>query len=120
MIYVSALFALKERFLRWVWARVVTLARTAVLRIFSNLEVGTLLIIDEGSATEYAFGQVPSNGSSQNGSAENNPPIPDVKIVAKRDTFWFRLLLFADIGFAESYMLGNIECNDLVSFFQVC
>ncbi|KAH8787818.1 Mycolic acid cyclopropane synthetase-domain-containing protein [Diaporthe sp. PMI_573] len=114
MIYVSTLFALKEKFLRWVWARAVTLARTAVLRIFANLEVGTLLIIDEASATEYAFGQVPSNGNSQNGTAENNPSVPDVKIVAKRDTFWFRLLLFADIGFAESYMLGNIECNDLL------
>jgi cyclopropane-fatty-acyl-phospholipid synthase len=29
------------------------------------------------------------------------------------------LFLFADMGFAESYMLGEFECSDLTSFFEV-
>lgn len=30
-----------------------------------------------------------------------------------------RLLLFADMGFAESYMLSEISCSDLTSFFKI-
>ncbi|KAJ6440213.1 L-aminoadipate-semialdehyde dehydrogenase [Purpureocillium lavendulum] len=32
---------------------------------------------------------------------------------------WLRLFLFADIGFAEAYMLGDVECNDLTAFFRM-
>jgi len=43
-----------------------------------------------------------------------------VKLVVKREAFWVRLFLFADMGFAESYMLGDFECSDLTGFFEVC
>jgi cyclopropane-fatty-acyl-phospholipid synthase len=42
-----------------------------------------------------------------------------VELVIKREAFWVRLLLFADMGFAESYMLGDFECSDLTGFFEV-
>lgn len=35
------------------------------------------------------------------------------------DLFWVRLLLFADMGFAESYMLGEVSCTDLTAFFKL-
>ena len=45
--------------------------------------------------------------------------MPRVEIVVKNEAFWVRLFLFADMGFAEAYMLGDFECEDLTSFFQV-
>jgi cyclopropane-fatty-acyl-phospholipid synthase len=35
------------------------------------------------------------------------------------DMFWVRLLLFADMGFAESYMLGEVACPDITAFFKL-
>jgi cyclopropane-fatty-acyl-phospholipid synthase len=35
------------------------------------------------------------------------------------DLFWVRLLLFADMGFAESYMLGEVACPDITAFFKL-
>ncbi len=45
--------------------------------------------------------------------------IPRVELVVKKEAFWMRLFLFADMGFAEAYMLGDVECADLTAFFQV-
>lgn len=35
-----------------------------------------------------------------------------------KDVFWLRLFAVADLGFAEAYMYGEVECNDLVSLFK--
>lgn len=35
------------------------------------------------------------------------------------DVFWVRLCAMGDLGFAEAYMYGDVECDDLVSIFQV-
>lgn len=64
---------------------------------------------------------------------------PQTELRIFKETFWVRALLFADMvrfvaqcrwetllmdpgrqGFAESFMLGEIACPDLVAFFQVC
>ncbi|KAJ7134792.1 CFS1-like protein [Mycena epipterygia] len=35
------------------------------------------------------------------------------------DAFWLRLCLMSDLGFAEAYMYGDVECDDLVSLFYI-
>ena len=35
------------------------------------------------------------------------------------DTFWIRVCTMGDLGFAEAYMYGEIECDDLISTFLV-
>lgn len=35
------------------------------------------------------------------------------------DVFWVRLCAMSDLGFAEAYMYGDVECDDLVSLFHV-
>ncbi|KAJ7095728.1 CFS1-like protein [Mycena belliarum] len=35
------------------------------------------------------------------------------------DAFWLRLCLMGDLGFAEGYMYGDCECDDLVSLFNI-
>lgn len=120
MIAVTTLDRIKYGLLGLTWAPIVSIARTAVLRIFSGVEVGRLLIIDEPSGATYAFGQPLLHGNGGNIDAESAESLLNVRIIVKLDSFWLRLLLFGDIGFAESYMLGNFECHDLVSFFRVC
>lgn len=46
---------------------------------------------------------------------------PEVKaeIRVLKDTFWVRLCAMGGLGFAESYMYGEVECDDLISLFQV-
>lgn len=96
------------------------MARTTVLGIFSGVEVGSMLIVDEVSGSKYTFSQPILRADNGNHEAKTANSMPSVKIRVKRESFWLRLLLFADIGFAESYMLGDFECDDLVSFFRVC
>ena len=110
--------AIKKTFLDWSWPPAVNLARNVVLQTLSGLEVGSLLIFDETNGKDYAFGQSSSQNTLVESKDVNN--LPKVEIVVKRDTFWLRLFLYADMGFGEGYMLNDFECNDLTAFFQVC
>lgn len=57
------------------------------------------------------------------------PSIPDVdadegqgykaELRVVNDVFWVRLCTMSDLGFAEAYMYGDVECDDLVSLFRV-
>lgn len=111
----TRLGVLKGAMMEWTWPPAVTLAKKAVLRTFSCVEEGMLVVVDEPGSEKHRFGARDAVGET--GTAKS---VPSVEIVVKRDTFWARLFLFADIGFAEAYMLGDFECADLTSFFRVC
>lgn len=115
------------------WGPAVSIAKPSILSIFSSIEIGTLLLVDEptgerlvfgqklqsdkldGLSSEYDFGQL-TNGV--NGVRKANT-VPRVELVVKNESFWVRLFLFADMGFGEAYMLGEVECADLTAFFQL-
>ncbi|KAF7547203.1 hypothetical protein G7Z17_g7882 [Cylindrodendrum hubeiense] len=107
----------------WTWGPALAVAKPAILSVLSRIETGTLLIVDEPAQTRYVYGQKLSGklGSitEENGLPRRADTIPRVEIVVKDDAFWMRLFLFADMGFAEAYMLGDFECKDLASFFQL-
>ncbi|KAE9405689.1 CFS1-like protein [Gymnopus androsaceus JB14] len=44
---------------------------------------------------------------------------PKAELRVVNDVFWVRLCAMGDLGFAEAYMYGDVECNDLVSLFQI-
>ncbi len=44
---------------------------------------------------------------------------PHAIITVKDDAFWVRMFLGADLGFAESYMLGEVETADLGACFNL-
>ena len=73
------------------------------------------------SAKEYRKAKNPIDGAlGVNGSVHKHAgQVSKVELVVKKETFWVRLFLFADMGFAEAFMLGEVECADLTSFFQV-
>ena len=54
--------------------------------------------------------------------APDENTLPDLKAELRviNDVFWIRLALMGDLGFAEAYMYGDVESDDLVSVFEVC
>lgn len=103
------------------WGPSVKAAKWAVHSLFSNVEIGTLVLYDEVEGVSHVYGD---KGASRRTSKMVNGDgkasgVPRVELVVKKSAFWMRLILFADMGFAESYMLGEIDCNDLTAFFQV-
>jgi cyclopropane-fatty-acyl-phospholipid synthase len=109
--------ALRETFFERAYPPVVALARRSVIEIFSALDKGSLLIKDDCTGAEHAFGR--HTYDEEEPQVKSVYTIPPVKIIVKRDSFWLRLFLFADMGFAEGYMLGDFQCNDLSAFFRV-
>lgn len=56
-----------------------------------------------------------------NGVGEKTNGRPDLKAELRvlNDSFWVRLCAMGDLGFAEAYMYGDVECDDLVTLFKV-
>lgn len=107
-----------------------SLSRTAVTSLFSRIEYGTLVITDATNGEKHVFGQKiakefskTSNGNGvngmSNGTGGKKRGHPKVELMIQRENFWVRLFLFGDMGFAEAYMLGDVECDDLTGFFMV-
>ncbi|TLD24172.1 hypothetical protein PspLS_06773 [Pyricularia sp. CBS 133598] len=122
--------ALRESLGSLTWGPAMALARPAVEAVFSQIEIGTLLLVDEPGGRRIVYGQkLPDRSTGTKMDEEPLPTrpsgvrkataIPRVELVVKRDAFWMRLFLFADMGLAEAYMLGDVECADLTSFFQL-
>lgn len=89
------------------WMPLVQLSRSAILSLLTRIEAGKLELQD-------ADGHLIECGSDEEGGG-----LPRTSLRVHKDTFWVRLLLFADMGFAESYMLGEVSCSDLTAFFKI-
>lgn len=46
-------------------------------------------------------------------------PNTKAELRVTNDVFWIRLFTMSDLGFAEAYMYGDVECDDLISVFEV-
>ncbi|KAM7190751.1 cyclopropane-fatty-acyl-phospholipid synthase [Rhypophila sp. PSN 637] len=115
------------------WGPGLTVAKAVVQSMLSSIEVGTLLLVDQTTGERHVYGQKlgPTKleilrakidlSQATNGlpSVRKADSIPRVELVIKNDAFWMRTFLFADMGFAEAYMLGEVECADLTGFFQL-
>ncbi|KAJ7176027.1 CFS1-like protein [Mycena filopes] len=51
------------------------------------------------------------------GSVDDSQTKAELRVL--NDAFWLRLCLMSDLGFAEAYMYGDVECDDLVSLFNI-
>ncbi|KLU81790.1 cyclopropane-fatty-acyl-phospholipid synthase [Magnaporthiopsis poae ATCC 64411] len=119
------------------WGPALTVAKPAIEGVLRQIQIGTLVLVDEPAGRRLVFGQKLSskgtrgldagddgsaprtNGCKARIESASSAGPPRVELVVKRDAFWMRLLLFADMGFAESYMLGDFECADLTAFFRL-
>lgn len=110
------------------WGPAVSVSKAAVVSLFGRIELGQLIVRDETTGQTTVYGQkVAKEYSKQtngvngvNGTRKTTTGVRRCELVVKKDAFWVRLFLFADMGFAEAYMLGDVECEDLTSFFEVC
>jgi cyclopropane-fatty-acyl-phospholipid synthase len=108
------------------WGPGLAVSKAAVTAMLSRIEIGQLIITDETTGQITIYGQKiakehskMSNGVNGVNGIKKVGGVRKVEWVVKRETFWMRLFLFADMGFAESYMLGDFECSDLTGFFEV-
>lgn len=106
------------------WSPALSLSKAAVTSLFARIERGTLIVIDEITGKTGAYGQriARENNKITNGidcKPKHGSGIGKVELLVRKESFWVRLFLFADMGFAEAFMLGEIDCPDLTSFFQV-
>jgi cyclopropane-fatty-acyl-phospholipid synthase len=105
MAVIGNLYARVQRLSIVVLAWLQITARSFILHGLQTASVNCLLIkSDNGFET--------SIGSKCEG------PTPSCLITVHDDLFWLRVLLLGDIGFAQSYMLGEIEARDLTAVFQ--
>ena len=97
------------------WPTILSVSRGAILALLKNIQVGSLQITDtDGTLTICGSPRRANAGSEKSVYA-----IPHAELRVLNDLFWVRLLLFADMGFAESYMLGEVACPDITAFFKL-
>jgi cyclopropane-fatty-acyl-phospholipid synthase len=94
------------------WYPGVAIARPTVLSHFATIEFGTLEIIDEPRGERLLFG-------STDNPPMNSPAPPHAVLIITSPTFYLRLFLLADMGFAASYLLHEVRSPDLTAFFRL-
>jgi cyclopropane-fatty-acyl-phospholipid synthase len=106
------------------WGPALSISKAAVTSLFARIEDGTLILTNEATGKSQVYGQKIAKETSKmtngtNGTSKKGSGRGKVELTVLKDTFWIRTFLFADMGFAEAYMLGEVECSDLTAFFQV-
>lgn len=112
----------------------VYLARQACLSLLSRLNqseaCGVLEIIEQGGQQQIVYGDPVSKRAVQRRTAtETDMEGATIKtkgsvsthavLHIKNDIFWVRLALGNDLGFAEAYMLAEVDTPDLAGCFKV-
>ncbi|KAK4617925.1 Tuberculostearic acid methyltransferase [Fulvia fulva] len=98
------------------WPPLLSFSRGAILATLRNIQIGSLTIIDsDGSIT--SCGNRDRVSKPEDERTVNH--IPHIELRVTNEQFWVRLAIFADMGFAESYMLGEFSCSDLTAFFRL-
>ncbi|XP_006462387.1 hypothetical protein AGABI2DRAFT_223653 [Agaricus bisporus var. bisporus H97] len=95
------------------WAPLTSLAEKAVVSSMQRITLGQLKVVTLERI--YTFPEPSPSGEDEFDAR------PEVKaeIRVLKDTFWVRLCAMGGLGFAESYMYGEVECDDLISLFQI-
>ncbi|KAI7156051.1 cyclopropane-fatty-acyl-phospholipid synthase [Hortaea werneckii] len=101
----------------YAWPPLLSFSRAAILNLLKQIQVGSLQITDtDGTLTVCGS---PRRASAATETEKSVYTTPHAELRVLNDLFWVRLAIFADMGFAESYMLGEVECPDLTAFFKV-
>lgn len=81
-------------------------------RMMSRINNGRLRVVTDSHV--YIF---PPPGSP----ADKQNPVPELKAEFRvlNPAFWVRLFMTSELGFAEAYMYGDVECDDLPAVFKV-
>ncbi|KAL9127348.1 MAG: hypothetical protein Q9217_003762 [Psora testacea] len=89
------------------WAPFVQISRSTVLGLLKRIEIEQLVVTDCDGAVTIC------------GHTDGKDQVPRTELKVLKEAFWVRVFLFADMGFSESFMLGEFSCPDLTSFFRL-
>lgn len=85
------------------WGLGLSVSKAAVTSLFSRIEKGTLVIRDETTGQTTSYGQKVAKEHSRLSNGVNGMQkrggLKKVELVVKKEAFWVRLFLFADMGF---------------------
>ncbi|KAK5005524.1 hypothetical protein LTR28_007609, partial [Elasticomyces elasticus] len=101
----------------YAWEPLVSLSRSAILSLLSKVESGSLVITDPDGQQTVCGKKKMVNGETGGGRSVYS--IPHTGLQVHKETFWVRLLLFADMVGLKTYMLGEVSCLDLTAFFKL-
>ncbi|KAJ3904461.1 CFS1-like protein [Lentinula edodes] len=101
---------LSEAALSTGWKPVTKLAEAAVVALMRNIKQGQLKVLTFSHI--YTFPSHETTARIEDGGHK-----AELRVV--NDVFWVRLCAMGDLGFAEAYMYGDVECDDLISLFQI-
>ncbi|WWC66459.1 uncharacterized protein I206_100361 [Kwoniella pini CBS 10737] len=91
----------------------ISIAKLAILSMMnSQINYGQLTIITP-QGESHTFPQNSGRGEEEEEEEES------VTIRVLKDSFWLRLVAQGDLGFAEAYMMGECEVDDLVRVFKI-
>lgn len=90
--------------------RITSFARSSILAVLSKIQYGKLTIVmkDESESRTVSFGETKS--------AQD---VLSATVVILDSSVWTRLASNLDVGFAESYMLQQLECSNFVHLFLI-
>ncbi|KAJ1033992.1 hypothetical protein NDA18_000866 [Ustilago nuda] len=113
------------------------IARSSILSLFFKLTVGQLELRTQDGQV-HRFGDptlvkskqhnhessVASNKSKSVAAASaelanNSAKTPHAIIIVRNESFWTRMFFGADLGFAEAYMIGDVDTPDLAACFDL-
>ncbi|PPQ75642.1 hypothetical protein CVT26_001622 [Gymnopilus dilepis] len=98
------------------WTPIARLAEAAVVSVLRKITIGQLQILTRSHIHTFPS---PEPGNDANPSRSNPRPELKAELRVVNDAFWVRLCAMGDLGFAEAYMYGDVECDDLVTLFQI-
>ncbi|KAF8508695.1 cyclopropane-fatty-acyl-phospholipid synthase [Gautieria morchelliformis] len=81
------------------------LAKSVVIRALNQVEHGELHIVTPTEVLDFGRGQLS----------------PDLKVElrVRRPTFWTRIVFFKELGFAEAFMYGDVDCDDIATLIRL-
>ncbi|KAF8589859.1 cyclopropane-fatty-acyl-phospholipid synthase [Ramaria rubella] len=82
-----------------------SLAQSIVVRALKQIEHGELRIVTPTEVLTFGGGGL--------------SPELKVELRVRRQAFWIQVLLFKDMGFAEAFMYGDVDCDDVSTFLRV-
>ncbi|KAI0917119.1 hypothetical protein AcW2_007338 [Taiwanofungus camphoratus] len=93
-----------------------SVAEAAIVSLLKSITLGRLVV--HTSSRTYVF---PAKTSQHLVPRESDldGQMLNAELTVRSPIFWLRLASMGDLGFAEAYMYGEVECADLFEIFEV-
>ncbi|CAL1711759.1 unnamed protein product [Somion occarium] len=88
------------------------LAEVAVINVLKKIDHGHLSVVTP--TRTYTF---PSTDVPHKETVYDNEEIVEIRVL--ESTFWLRLGIMSDLGFAEAYMFSEVDCDNLPALFRL-